>query len=100
MSWVIGRPEGPIVFGSWRVRSGLMRSHFSPPFVVRHTCCDEVKRTVGFAGEKMIGYVHCQRSTTSLEDSPENSRGYGLTSRRLFVRRSSRVRNDPLLPPA
>src|SRR6478672_353789 len=100
MSCVIGPPDGPMVFGSCFVRSGLIRSHVSPPFDVRHTCCDEVYSTVGSAAEKMIGYVHCQRSTTSLDASPENSRGYGFTSRRLFVRRSSRVRNDPLLPPA
>src|SRR5215471_4012410 len=100
MSCVIGPPDGPIVFGSWRVRSGLILSHVSPPLRVRQTCCAEVKSTTGSAGEKTIGYVHCQRSTTSLDASPENSRGYGLTSRRLPLRRSRRVRNDPLLPPA
>ncbi len=40
MSRVIGPPEGPIVSGSCRVRSGLMRSQLSPPFVVFQTCCE------------------------------------------------------------
>ena len=39
----------------------------------------------------MIGNVHCQRSTSALDGSPENMRGYGLTSRSSPVRRSSRV---------
>src|SRR5512143_1532875 len=41
MSRVIGPPDGPIVFGSWRVRSGLMRSQLWPPFVVLNKCCDD-----------------------------------------------------------
>src|SRR5512143_2138545 len=40
MSRVIGPPDGPIVLGSCRVRSGLIRSQLSPPFVVFHRCCD------------------------------------------------------------
>src|ERR1700689_360829 len=34
MSRVIGPPDGPMVLGSWRVRSGLIFVQFSPPFVV------------------------------------------------------------------
>ena len=39
MSWVIGPPESPIVFGSCRLRSPLMRCHCCPPLVVLQTCC-------------------------------------------------------------
>src|SRR5262245_35940797 len=42
MSFVIGPPEGPIVFGSCRVSSGLILSQLWPPFVVFQTCCDDV----------------------------------------------------------
>src|SRR5688572_11378538 len=77
-----------------------MRSQLCPPFVVFHTCCDEVYSTFGSTGEKMIGYVHCQRSLSALDGSPENIRGYGFTSRRCPVRLLSRWRNEPLLPPA
>src|SRR5688500_18985548 len=100
MSPVIGPPECPIVFGSWRVRSGLIRSQLCPPLVVFHTCCDEVYSTFGSTGEKMIGYVHCQRSFSALDGSPENIRGYGFTSRRWPVRRLVRWRKEPLFPPA
>src|SRR5688572_2674078 len=100
MSPVIGPPEWPIVFGSCRVRSGLIRSQLCPPLVVFQTCCDEVYSTFGSTGEKMIGNVHCHRSLRALDGSPENIRGYGLTSRRWPVRRFNRWRNDPLLPPA
>src|SRR4030095_2612960 len=48
----------------------------------------------------MIGYVHCQRSFTSAEFSPEKKRGYAPTSLSSPVRRFKRVRNDPLLAPA
>src|SRR4029079_15018457 len=76
-----------------------MRVHVCPPFVVFHTCCDEVYSTFGFTGEKMIGYVHCQRSFTSSDDSPWNMRGYGLTSRSWPVRRLKRVGKPPLFVP-
>src|SRR5574338_1496684 len=99
MSWVIGPPDGPIVLGSWRVRSPEILVHVWPPFVVFHTCCDDVYSTVGSTGEKMIGYVHCHRSFTSSDDSPWNMRGYGLTSRSCPVRRSKRVRKPPLFVP-
>src|SRR5215467_12517422 len=42
MSRVIGPPDGPIVFGSWRVRSGLIFSQLWPPFVVFQRCCEPV----------------------------------------------------------
>src|SRR5947208_5377715 len=71
MSCVIGPPDSVIVFGSWRVRSPLIRSQVWPPFVVLQTCCDAVYRTVGSTGEKRSGYVHCHRSTRALEGSPE-----------------------------
>src|SRR5437667_5874812 len=99
MSCVIGPPESCIVFGSWRVRSPLIFSHVWPLLVVFHTCCDEVKRMFGSTGEKMIGKVHCQRSTTDAEFSPEKKRGYGFTSRRSPVRRSRRVMKLPLFEP-
>src|ERR1044071_4582351 len=79
MSRVIGPPDGPMVFGSWRVRSGLMRSQLCPPLVVRHRCCDAAYSTRGFTGENAMGYVHCQRSVSTADSSPENMRGYGLT---------------------
>src|SRR5258708_38737617 len=40
LSFVIGPPEAPIVFGSCRVRSGLIFSQLCPSFVDFHTCCD------------------------------------------------------------
>src|SRR5215207_898654 len=99
MSCVIGPPDGPIVFGSCLVRSPEMRVQLWPPFVVFHTCCDDVYSTFGSTGEKMIGYVHCHRSFTSSEDSPWNIRGYGFTSRNWPVRRLKRVRKPPLFVP-
>src|SRR5690349_5748490 len=95
MSRVIGPPDGPIVVGSWRVRSGLIFVHVCPPFVVFHRCCDAAYSTCGFTGENMIGYVHCQRSLMTADSSPENMRGYGLTSRTSPVRRLSFVRKPP-----
>src|SRR5437879_5250551 len=100
MSCVIGPPESCIVFGSWRVRSPLIRSQLSPPLVDFHTCWEQVYRTFGSTGEKMIGYVHCHRSTTAAEFSPEKKRGYAPTSLISPVTRFKRVRNDPLLAPA
>ena len=50
----------------------------------------------GSTGEKMIGNVHCHRSTTDAEFSPEKKRGYGFTSRSSPVRRLSRVMKLPL----
>src|SRR6185503_1059376 len=99
MSCVIGPPDGPIVFGSWRVRSPEILVHVCPPFMVFHTCCDDVYSTLGSTGEKMTGYVHCHRSFTSLDGSPWNMRGYGFTSRSCPVRRLNRVRNPPLFVP-
>src|SRR5665213_4483100 len=55
MSCVIGPPDGPMVAGSWRVRSGLIRVHDWPPLVVFHRCCDLAYSRFGFTGEKMIG---------------------------------------------
>src|ERR1044071_3895238 len=62
MSRVIGPPDGPMVLGSWRVRSGLILSQLWPPFVVFHTCCDVAYSVVLSTCEKTMGYVHCQRS--------------------------------------
>src|SRR5579864_2845992 len=100
MSPVMGPPEWPSVFGSWRVRSGLIFSHVCPPLTVFHTCCDPVYKAFASTGEKMIGKVHCQRSTIALAGSPDAKRGYAPTSRFSPVRRLIFVMNEPLLPPA
>src|SRR5262245_953236 len=42
LSFVIGPPDAPIVFGSWRDRSGLIRVHVWPAFAVFQMCCDEL----------------------------------------------------------
>jgi hypothetical protein len=42
MSLVIGPPDSPSVFGSWRVRSPLILSQLCPPLVVLQTCWDDV----------------------------------------------------------
>jgi hypothetical protein len=81
MSPVMGPPECPSVFGSCFVRSPLIRVQSSPLFVVFQTCWVAVNRTLGSAGEKTIGYVHCTRSGIALAGSPENMRGNGWTSR-------------------
>src|SRR6185503_4316316 len=47
ISPVIGPPDGPSVFGSARVRSGLIFSQLCPSSVVFHKCCDEMYRTFG-----------------------------------------------------
>ena len=52
-----------------------MASHVWPPLVVFQTRCDDAYKVFGSTGEKMIGYVHCQRSTTEAEFSPEKNRG-------------------------
>ena len=54
----------------------------------------------GSTGEKMIGNVHCMRSTSALDGSPENMRGYGFTSRLSPVRRFVYWSHEPLLAPA
>ena len=71
MSPVIGPPEVPRVEGSARVRSGEIACQLLPPSIVRHKRCDDVKSTLGSMGEKMIGNVHCHRSTMSEAGSPE-----------------------------
>src|ERR1041385_7824459 len=40
LSFVIGPPDDPIVFGSCRVRSGLIFVQLWPSFVDFHTCCE------------------------------------------------------------
>src|SRR4051794_37512926 len=99
MSCVIGPPESCIVFGSWRGRSPLIFFHVCPWLVVFPTGCGDVKSRLGSTGEKMIGNVHCHRSTTDAEFSPEKKRGYGLTSRSSPVRRFKRVMKLPLFEP-
>ena len=37
---VIEPPDGPMVFGSCRVRSGLIFCQLKPSLVVTHKCCD------------------------------------------------------------
>ncbi len=39
-SFVMGPPDGPVVSGSARVRSGLIRSQLWPSLSVRQTCCE------------------------------------------------------------
>src|SRR3954467_3796908 len=95
MSRVIGPPDGPMVFGSWRVRSPLIALHVFPPSVVFHTRCEPTYSERLSTGEKTIGYVHCQRSLMTADSSPENMRGYGLTSLASPVRRFSFWRKPP-----
>src|SRR5215475_6120039 len=95
MSRVIGPPDGPIVFESWRVRSPLIAVHVLPPSVVFQTRCDPTYNVRLSTGEYTIGYVHCQRSLMTADSSPENMRGYGLTSLTSPVRRLSFVRKPP-----
>src|SRR4051812_9176114 len=95
MSRVIGPPEGPIVFGSWRVRSPETAVQSCPPFLVTHRRCDPTYNACGSTVEKMIGYVHCHRSFTTADSSPENMRGYGLTSRFSPVRTFTFFRKPP-----
>src|SRR6476661_10559123 len=47
MSPVIGPPDFPWVFGSWRVRSPLSAVHVWPPSVVRHSRCEETYSVFG-----------------------------------------------------
>src|SRR5512135_2163044 len=96
MSCVIGPPDSAIVLASCGVRSSLIACQVWPPSVVFHTRCDEVYSTFGSIGEKMMGNVHCQRSFTALDGSPEKKRGYAPTSLSSDVRRFSRVMNAPL----
>ena len=65
-----------------------------------HTCCDDMYSTFGSTGEKMIGYVHCQRSRIALDGSPEKNHGYGFTSRSSPVRRLNLSGTPPLFVPA
>src|SRR3954471_2729479 len=95
MSRVIGPPDGPIVFGSCRVRAGLTWLQSWPPFVVFQRCCEPTYNACGSACENTIGYVHCQRSLITADSSPENIRGYGLTSRSSPVRRFTLLRKPP-----
>src|ERR1043166_6771523 len=97
MSRVMGPPDGPIVLGSWRVRSGLICVQSWPPSVVFQRCCPPTYSACGSTVEKTIGYVHCHRSFTTADSSPENMRGYGLTSRSSPVRRLFLLRKPPPL---
>ena len=77
-----------------------MAVHVLPPSGVFQRRCDEAYRMCGSAGEKMIGYVHCQRSRISLDGSPEYIHGYGFTSVLCPVRRLNLFRKPPLFVPA
>src|SRR5579884_3126566 len=46
------------VFGSCRVRSGLMISQLWPSFVVRCTYCEVTYSVFGSCGDTITGYVH------------------------------------------
>ncbi len=70
-SLVIGPPESPSVFGSARVRSGLIRSQVAPSSLVRHTCCEPAYTVCGPIVDTAIGNVQFQRSGTLPADSPE-----------------------------
>ena len=63
MSPVMGPPECPRVLGSARVRSPLRASQVFPASVVRQSRFDDVYSVLGSRGEKMMGNVHCHRST-------------------------------------
>ncbi len=80
-SLVIGPPEAPIVLGSCRVRSSLIRSQLWPPLCVRQTRCVPVYRRSGSWWSKTIGYVHCERSSISTDDHPIGLSGQTLTVR-------------------
>ena len=71
MSPVIGPPDFSCVIGSCRVRSPLSAAHVLPPSIVRQRRCDDTYSDFLSMGEKMIGYVHCQRSRISFDGSPE-----------------------------
>ncbi len=71
MSPVIGPPERCSVDGSARVRSPLSAVQFAPPSSVIHSRCEDTYSRSGSIGEKMMGKVHCQRSTRSIAGSPE-----------------------------
>jgi len=51
MSCVTGPPTGPIVAGSWRVRSGLTTSQLSPSFVDRKTRLAATYSSLGLCRE-------------------------------------------------
>src|SRR5437867_9961000 len=83
LSSVIGPPEAPMVFGSWRVRSGLIFVQLCPSFVDFQTCCEPTYRTgtevgpalkppisVPDSGARTIGNVHWKRSTMSADAYP------------------------------
>ena len=69
----MGPPESPSVFGSARVKSGLIASQLRPSLVVRQRCRDDVYKMPGSSGENTIGNVHCQRSGSEAADSPEKN---------------------------
>src|SRR5260370_40545621 len=91
-------PESPRVFGSPRVRSGLMAFHVWPSLVVRHKCCDEVYSTFESLGENTMGKVHCQRSFRALAGMPEKKRGLIWIYRICPVVRSCFVSSAPWMP--
>ena len=67
LSFVIGPPDAPIVFGSWRVRSGLILVQLCPSFVDFHTCWDPTYSVDGSVGAITIGNVHWKRSAISAD---------------------------------
>src|SRR4051794_9219132 len=95
MSRVIGPPDGPMVFGSWRVRSPLIALHVFPPSVVFHTRCEPTYSERLSTGEKTVGVAYRRRAWMTADSSPENMRGYGLSSLASPVRRLSFCRKPP-----
>src|SRR5262245_46824835 len=67
-SFVIGPPDGPSVFGSCRVRSGLILVQLFPSVVLAQRCCEPTYSVFGPFREYTIGNVHWKRSLMSPDE--------------------------------
>src|SRR5690606_34370099 len=94
-SLVIGPPEGPIVRGSARARSGETGVHDWPSSVERKSREPPAYTTLGVWREKAIGKVHWKRTSMSSDECPIGLIGHTVTLRSKPVRRSSRVSRPP-----
>src|SRR5687768_7528810 len=94
-SRVIGPPDGPMVFGSFRARSGDTGVQLCPSFVDRNSREPAAYTTLGVWRENTIGNVHWKRTSISSDEWPIGLIGKTVTFRSKPVRRSFRVSSPP-----
>ena len=95
LSLVIGPPDGFIMDGSFRVKSGLIFRQLWPISVLAKTNWEQVYSKFGLLGENTIGYVHWKRCSRSSAPCPIGFSGQGSTDRDVLVRWLNQERSPP-----